>query len=133
MCFVQFSQHEWAWTLSVIFSAQWWQGELQSIGKEQKCNRLKLLSENILFFFKIYLFTCREGKGGREENINVWLPLTCPLLGTWPATQAFALTGNWTNDPLVRRPVLNPLSYTSQGSIAIFQEYSPKPTLPFFQ
>ena len=24
----------------------------------------------------------------RERNINVWLPLTCPLLGTWPPTQA---------------------------------------------
>ena len=50
-----------------------------------------------------------------EGNINVWLPLTCPLLGTWPATQACALTGNLTSDPLVRRPGLNPLWYTSQG------------------
>ena len=31
---------------------------------------------------------------GRERNINVWLPLTCPQLGTWPTTQACALTGN---------------------------------------
>ena len=29
-----------------------------------------------------------------ERNINVWLPLMRPLLGTWPATQAHALTGN---------------------------------------
>ena len=36
----------------------------------------------------------------RERNINVWLPLVYPLLGTWPATQACALTGNWTHDPL---------------------------------
>ena len=34
------------------------------------------------------------GKGGRKGNINVWLPLTHPLLGTWPATQACDLTGN---------------------------------------
>ena len=38
-----------------------------------------------------------------------------PLLGTWPATQACALTGNQTGDPLVCRPALQPLSYTSQG------------------
>ena len=58
-------------------------------------------------------------ENGRERNINVWLPLEHPLLGTWPATQACALTGNRTGDPLVRRPVLNPLSYTGQGARAI--------------
>ena len=45
----------------------------------------------------------------------MWLPLECPLPGTWPATQTCALTGNRTGDPLVGRPVLNTLSYTSQG------------------
>ena len=49
-------------------------------------------------FLKIlfYLFLDR-GEGSekeRERSINVWLPLMCPLLGTWPATQACALTGN---------------------------------------
>ena len=39
----------------------------------------------------------------------------CPLLGTWPTTQACALTGNRTGDPLVYRSVLSPLSHTSQG------------------
>ena len=28
----------------------------------------------------------------KERNINVWLPLMLPLLGTWPITQACALT-----------------------------------------
>ena len=51
----------------------------------------------------------------RERNINVQLPLICPLLGTWPATQARALTGSQNGDPLVRSLVLNPLSHTSQG------------------
>ena len=41
-------------------------------------------------FFKdfIYLFLDRgEGKEKeRERNIHVWLPLTRPLLGTWPTT-----------------------------------------------
>ena len=49
----------------------------------------------------------------------MWLPLTCPLLGTWPATQACALTGNQTSDSLVHRPMLRPLSYTSQGLLFI--------------
>ena len=45
----------------------------------------------------------------------MWLPLEHPVLGTGPAIQACALTGNRTGDPLVRTPVLNPLSHTSQG------------------
>ena len=45
----------------------------------------------------------------------MWLPLTLPLLGSWPATQACALTGNRTSDPLVHKPALSPLNYTSQG------------------
>ena len=69
------------------------------------------------FFLKdfIYLFLERgEGKEKeRERHINVWLPVILPVLGTWPATQACALTGNRTSDPLVHRPVLNPLSYAS--------------------
>ena len=57
----------------------------------------------------------------RERNINVWLPLMHPKLGTWPATQAHALTGNRTSDPLVHRPALNPLSHTSQESLVSFK------------
>ena len=45
----------------------------------------------------------------------MWLALKHPPLGTWPTTQACALTGNQTSDPLVRMLVLNPLTYTSQG------------------
>ena len=40
-----------------------------------------------------------------------WLPLVCPEYGTWPATQACALTGNRTSNTLVCRPALNPVSY----------------------
>ena len=39
-----------------------------------------------------------------------------PPLRTWPATQACALSGNRTSDPLVHRPMLNPQIHTSQGS-----------------
>ena len=69
----------------------------------------------------IYLFLEREEgkKKERERNINVWLPLLRPPLETWPATQACALTGNQTGDPLVHRPALSPLSYTSQAILDI--------------
>ena len=48
------------------------------------------------------------------------LPLAHPQLETWPATQVCALNGNQTSDLSVRRPGLNPLSHTSQGSVEYF-------------
>ena len=66
----------------------------------------------------IYLF--REGKGGRERNTDMWLPLTRPSLVIWPATQACALTRNWTSNSSVHRPAPNPLSNTSQGKYYIY-------------
>ena len=55
-----------------------------------------------------------------ERNINVWLPLMHPSPGTWPTTQACALTGNQTSSSLVHRPTLNPLSHSSQGCLIDF-------------
>ena len=48
----------------------------------------------------------------RERNMNVWLLLARPSLGTWPATQVCALIENRTGDP-DHRLALSPLSYTS--------------------
>ena len=45
----------------------------------------------------------------------MWLPFMHPPLGTWPTTQACALTGIRTSDPLVHRLARNLLSHTSQG------------------
>ena len=60
-----------------------------------------------------------EGTGGRETSMcerDIYqMPLTHPQLGTLPATQACALTGNQTGDPSVHRPTLHPLSHSSQG------------------
>ena len=72
---------------------------------------------------KIYLFLDREGKGGRKRRRDTsmlkryidQMPLACPQVGTWPTTQASALTGNWTNDLSVHTSVLNPLSHISQA------------------
>ena len=50
----------------------------------------------------------------------MWSPVIYPELGTWPATQAPALTGNRTRDPLGCRPALSPLSHTSQGQAVGF-------------
>ena len=70
-----------------------------------------------IIFILLFIFRERGREGEREGNVNVWLPLTRPLLGTWPETQACALTENWTSDPLLHRQALNPLSHTSQGWI----------------
>ena len=72
----------------------------------------------VLKFFKdFYLFIFRERgrEGERERNIDLWLPPTHPQLGTWPKTQACALTGNRTCNLSVLRPALSPLNHTSQG------------------
>ena len=58
--------------------------------------------------------------GERERSINVWLPPAGPQMGAQPTTQAWALPGNQTHDPLVHRPALNPLSHTSQGYLMYF-------------
>ena len=52
-----------------------------------------------LFFEILFLFIFREGgREGEERERNIdQLPLTCPQPGTWPSTQACALTGNQTS------------------------------------
>ena len=56
--------------------------------------------------FKDFIFLFLEKGEGREKererNINC-LSLACLQLGTWPTTQACALTGNRTGDLLVYR------------------------------
>ena len=85
----------------------------------------KFTSSDVYFYFFKILFlslSLERGEGrekGREtsmcERYIDQLPLAHPLLGTWLTTQACALTGNRTSDPLVHRPALNPLNHTSQG------------------
>ena len=76
----------------------------------------------VLFNDFIYLILERGERREKERERNINLrdtSISClsyaPKLGTWPATQACVLTGNWTSDLLVHKPVLNPLSHTSQG------------------
>ena len=86
--------------------------------------KVRTLGELCLFFLEIlFMLFLHRGEGRekeRERNISGWLPLMCPLLGTWPEThRKCVLTGNRTRDPVVRRPVLNPLSRTGQGELCL--------------
>ena len=90
-------------------------------------NAYFILFFKVLYFKILFIFIFREkGKEGeREEGKHKCVVASqYPLLGTWPATQACALTGNQTGDPLVPKPVLNPLSRTSQGCMYYFNKYS---------
>ena len=55
----------------------------------------------VFYLINWFILFLERGEGRekeRERNINVWLPLIYPQLGTWPVSQACALTGNWTGD-----------------------------------
>ena len=74
---------------------------------------LSFFKEKILF---IYFYRERGREGEREgEKHQCVVACHMPPMGTQLTTQACALTGNQTGDPLVHRPALNPLSHTSQG------------------
>ena len=85
---------------------------------EVSIGTLILLGFNFLIFNFIFLnlfFRERGREGEREgEKHQCVVASRTPLLGTWPATQACALTRNRTCD-LGSQPALNPLSHTSQG------------------
>ena len=93
--------------------SQWWAAGASL--PRRPCRK----KQNSFFFFKdFYLFIFREkGREGERdgEKYQCVVASHAPPLGTWPTTQACALTGNRTGDPLVRRLTLNPLSHTIQG------------------
>ena len=57
----------------------------------------------------------REGERGREKHQCVVAPCVLPTGVPGLQPRHVTLTGNRTNDLSVLRPVLNPLSHTSQG------------------
>ena len=67
----------------------------------------------------IYLERGREGEKEGEKHQCV-VALTRPLLGAWPATQAHALSGNGTGDPLVCRPALNHWATPARAGASMF-------------
>ena len=70
-----------------------------------------------IYFLKILFIFSERGREGetRGEKTSMCGYLLGPSPGTWPATQACALTGNHTSDALISRLTLNPLSYISQA------------------
>ena len=97
------------------------------LSEKNKTIILKYMCTHIFIatFFKgfIYVFLDRGERWEKEKGRNIncgCLSRTSPRLGTQPATQACAPTGNQTSDPLVHKPVLNPLSHTSQGYCNLF-------------
>ena len=69
----------------------------------------------------IYLLLQRGERREKERERNRdQLPLSHLQLGTYPATQACALTGNQTSSFSVCRPALNLLSHTSWGINIVF-------------
>ena len=77
-------------------------------------------------FLKDVIYFRQKGREEEREGekhqcvVASWAPAIGDL--TWPSTQLCALTGNWTDDPWVRRLMLNPLSHTSQGIIHILKK-----------
>ena len=61
---------------------------------------LQELLDPVTFLKKIlFIYFYRQGKGGRETSMCGCLSCA-PYWGPWPATQACALTGNGTSDPV---------------------------------
>ena len=77
---------------------------------------------NDSFFKKRFYLFSERGRGEGEKHQCVVVSRMPPIGDlACPTTQACALTGNQTRDPLVHRLMLNPLSHTSQGiMITIF-------------
>ena len=85
-----------------------------------------------LFFKDFTIFRERGREKEREGEKHRYVVAShAPPLETWPETQACALTGNRTSDPLIHRPALNPLSHTSQSPIpAVLMQEQKVPVPP---
>ena len=81
------------------------------------------------YFLKKILFVERGAGRERGREISICETsigcLSRPQPGAWPATQACALTSNWTGDFLVCGTTPNRLSNTSQGQTCIYLNVVP--------
>ena len=76
-----------------------------------------------IFFLVLVIYFLERGEGRgkeRERKINVWLPLTCSPLGTWPTTQVCAPDWESNRQPLGLQACAQSTSDTSQGSRILF-------------
>ena len=79
---------------------------------------------SFFLFPNLFILDLDRGDGNgkeRERNIKCVVASGAPPTGDlmWPTTLACALTGNRTGNPLVRRPVLNPLSSQGETTYAL--------------
>ena len=86
----------------------------------------------------VFIEKGEEREKERERNINIWLPLTSLQTETRPLTQACALTGNWTSDPLVyrlalihwatkaRRPIMSYTNFLKGIQIILMMIHTPE-------
>ena len=92
---------------------------------------LCFLLEALHFSLKFFLLIPERGKGRKREEekhehereTSTGCLSHTPQLGTEPATQACALTGNPTCDPLVCEMMPNQLGYTGPGYILAFKKF----------
>ena len=63
---------------------KWWKKKEKKI-QPCKFTSMAIIATSLSFkkIFYLFIFRERERKEEREGNINVWLPLTCPLWGIW--------------------------------------------------
>ena len=87
-----------------------------------------LLFHHLLkIFLRFYLFICREkGREGEREGEKYQgvVASRTPPAGELVHNPGMCLTRNQTSDPLVCRPTLSPVSYTSQGPSFIYIRHS---------
>ena len=97
--------------MALLFSTASYK-ELETLSKDNMCNKInyKEVEESCMnpyMYAVLFIYLFLEGKGerkrGRETSVCGCLS-KWPPLGTWPATQACALTGNRTGNPLVCSP-----------------------------
>ena len=69
------------------------------------------------FFFKDGIYFLEGGRGREGEKHQCVVASRVPTSGDLASNPGMCLTGKPINDPLVRRPALNPLSHTRQGKI----------------
>ena len=105
----------------------WWERQTPELHLVlQFCwTRMNIFLKDFIFF----IFRERGREGERKEEKHQFLrniilhvsllSLTYHQPGTWPATQAHVLTGNWTGDLSVCGMTSKPLSHISQGRISI--------------
>ena len=76
----------------------------------------KCVSQSFAQYFKTRALILERGGGREKWGKHQCVVASCvPPTGDLAATQTCALTGNRTDDPLVHRLALNPLSHTSRG------------------